>query len=101
MNSRILTLSAIAVLGVIPAWSQTSTISSVAIGTASTASGTANGVALVTARIGTALNVPGSVGDNLAGLQYVPGQIPLNGSPAAIAFFSLTGAAIPGGAGNP
>ena len=81
------------------AYAQTNTVSSIAIDTAITAGGTANGVAVVTPRIGTALNDPGSVQNNLAGLQYVAGQIPLNGSPASVAFFALTGAAIPAGGG--
>lgn len=83
------------------AWSQTNTISSLAIGTASTAGGTATGVVVVTPLIGTAGNQPGSVSNTLAGLQYVAGQIPLNGAPASIAFYALSGGAIPGGAANP
>jgi hypothetical protein len=98
---RTLTLSALVAFSSLSAWAQTNKIASVAIGTASTAGGTANGVASVTELIGTPLNQPGSVGNNLAGLQYVPGQIPLDGSPASIAFFTLSGATIPGGAGNP
>ena len=98
---RALTLSALVAFSGLHSWAQTSKIVSVAIGTASTAGGTANGVAVVTERIGTPLNQPGSVGNTLAGLQYVPGQIPLDGSPASIAFFTLSGATIPGGAGNP
>jgi PKD repeat protein len=101
MNSKTLVLAALVALGCLPAAAQTSTLSSVAIDTAVTAGGLANGVATVTPRIGTALNQPGSVGDVLAGLQYVPGAIPLDGAPSSIAFFTLSGAAIPGGAGNP
>jgi len=81
------------------AWAQTNTISSVAIGTQPTAGGTATGVATVTPRIGTALNQPGTVLNNLAGLQYVAGNIPLTGAPASIAFWALTGAAVPTGGG--
>ncbi|HZZ56935.1 MAG TPA: hypothetical protein VFE31_03835, partial [Opitutaceae bacterium] len=76
------------------------TISSVAIGTTSTASGVATGVATLTPLIGIPGNDPGMVGTDLAGIQYIAGQIPLNGSPAAIAFYTLTSAAIPGGAAN-
>jgi len=101
MKYSILALSALAALCGTRARAQTSTISTVAIGTTTTAGGTATGVATVTPRIGTALNQPGSVGNNLAGLQYVAGQVPLSGSPASIAFFALTGAAIPGGAATP
>jgi hypothetical protein len=72
---RTLTLSALVAFSSLSAWAQTNKIASVAIGTASTAGGTANGVASVTELIGTPLNQPGSVGNNLAGLQYVPGQI--------------------------
>jgi len=97
----LLAWSALAALGGAQALAQTSTLSSVAIGTMVTAGGTANGVATVTPRVGTALNQSGSVGNNLAGLQYVAGQVPLTGSPASIAFYALTGAAIPGGAANP
>jgi len=81
------------------ALAQSNAISSVSIGTAITAGGTANGVATIAPRIGTALNDPVSVQDNLAGLQYVAGQVPLDGSPASVAFFTLTGAAIPAGGG--
>ena len=98
---RTLIVSALVAFSALSTLAQTSKIASVAIGTASTAGGTANGVAVVTERIGTPLNQPGSVGNTLAGLQYVPGQIPLDGSPASIAFFTLSGATIPGGAGNP
>ena len=80
---------------------QTNELSTVSIGTQATAGGTANGVAVITQRIGTALNQPGSIGNNLAGIQYVAGQIPLTGAPASVAFYALTGAAIPGGAANP
>ena len=94
-----LAFSALMALVGSPAWAQTNTISTVAIGTAVTGGGTANGVVTVTPRIGTAGNVAGSVQNNLAGLQYVAGQIPLNGSPASVAFFALSGAAIPNGGG--
>jgi|GEM_PF-1170535 PKD repeat protein len=80
---------------------QTNELSTVSLGTQVTAGGTANGVAVITQRIGTALNQPGSIGNNLAGIQYVAGQIPLTGAPASVAFYTLTGAAIPGGAANP
>ncbi len=101
MKYATLTISALVALVGSQAFGQTNELSSVAIGSAVTAGGTANGVAVITQRIGTALNQPGSIGNNLAGLQYVAGQIPLTGAPASIVFFTLTGAAIPGGAGNP
>ncbi|MDB6170478.1 MAG: Endoglucanase [Verrucomicrobia bacterium] len=101
MKHVTLILSAVLALGGASVRAQTSQIASVAIGTASTAGGTATGVATVTERIGTAGNQPTSVGNTLAGLQYVPGQIPLTGAPASITFFTLTGAAVPGGAANP
>src|SRR5208283_3628107 len=74
-------------------------ISSLAIGTAVTAGGTANGVVTVTPLIGTAGNVASSVQNNLAGLQYVAGQVALDGSPASVAFFALSGAPIALGGG--
>jgi hypothetical protein len=70
---------------------------SVRLGTAVTAVG----VATVTARIGTGANQPWSVGANLAGLQYVAGQIPLDGAPPSVAFFTLTADSTPGGGANP
>lgn len=96
-----ITYSLILAFASLQGFAQTNELSSLAIGTAVTAGGTANGVAVLTPRIGTALNQAGSIGNNLAGLQYVAGQIPLDGSPASVAFFTLSGAAIPGGAGNP
>jgi len=101
MNYRILTFLALAAITSSQTLAQTNTLSSLAIGTASTGGGLANGVVTLNQRIGTAGNQPGSVQNNLAGLQYVAGQIPLDGSPASIAFFSLSGAAIPGGVANP
>ena len=97
MKFSTITLTAIAVFVGSQAIAQTNTISSVSIGTQVTAGGTALGVGTVTPRIGTAGNQAGSVQNNLAGLQYVAGQIPLDGSPASIAFFALTGTAIPAG----
>jgi hypothetical protein len=97
MKLNTLAALALAVFGSTQLLGQTSTISSLAIGTQATAGGTATGVASVVDRVGTPGNVQGSVGDNLAGLQYVPGQVALDGSPASVAFFSLTGAAIPSG----
>jgi PKD repeat protein len=101
MNIRILTISTLLSLAGTAAIAQTSELSSIDISTAVTAGGTANGVAVITQRIGTALNQPGSIGSNLAGIQYVAGQVPLDGAPPSIAFFSLSGAAIPGGVANP
>jgi len=98
-NHRTLIFSALMALAGSQAWAQTNTISSIAIGTEVTGGGTANGVVTVTPRIGTALNVSGSVLNNLAGLQYVAGQVPLDGSPASIAFFALSSSAIPLGGG--
>ena len=80
---------------------QTNELASVSLGTQVTAGGTANDVAVITPRIGTALNQPGSIGNNLAGIQYVAGNVPLTGAPTSISFYALTGAAIPGGAANP
>ena len=99
MNHSKLTFSVLAALVGIQSYAQTNTISSLAIDTAVTAGGTANGVAVITPRVGTALNDPTSVQNNLAGLQYVAGQVPLDGSPASVAFFTLTGAAVPLGGG--
>ena len=100
MNSyRALAFSALVALVGSQASAQTNTISSLAIGTAVTAGGTAQGVAVVTPVIGTAGNQPGSVQNNLAGLQYVAGQAALDGSPASIAFFTLSGAPIALGGG--
>jgi len=101
MKLTTLAVLSLAAIGSTQLLGQTSTISTVVIGTASTAGGTANGVATVTQRIGTVGNVQGSVGDNLAGIQYVAGLIPLDGAPASAAFYTLTGAAIPiGGAAS-
>jgi hypothetical protein len=91
---RILAFSALLSLLGSQAWAQTNTMSSASIGTAVTGGGTATGVAVVTPLIGTAGNQPGSVQNNLAGLQYVAGQIPLDGAPASVAFFALSGAPI-------
>ncbi|HEY5078350.1 MAG TPA: Ig domain-containing protein, partial [Opitutaceae bacterium] len=96
-----ITVSAVLAFASLQGFAQTNELSSISIGTAVTAGGTANGVAVLTQRIGTALNQPGSIGNNLAGLQYVAGQIPLDGAPSSIAFFTLTGTSIPGGAGTP
>ena len=74
---------------------QTNELASVSLGTQVTAGGTANDVAVITPRIGTALNQPGSIGNNLAGIQYVAGNVPLTGAPTSISFYALTGAAIP------
>lgn len=101
MNIRTLALTALAALACSQVSAQTNTLSSLAVGTASTGGGLANGVVTITPRIGTAGNQPGSILNNLAGLQYVAGQVPLNGSPASVAFFALYGGAIPGGVANP
>jgi PKD repeat protein len=101
MKIRTLALTALVALACSQVSAQTNTISTLAVGTASTGGGLANGVVTLTPRIGTAGNQPGSVLNNLAGLQYVAGQIPLNGSPASVAFFALYGGAIPGGVANP
>jgi hypothetical protein len=96
---RILASAALVSLLGSQAWAQTNTISSISIGTAVTGGGTATGVALVTPLIGTAGNVPGSVQNNLAGMAYVAGAVPLTGAPASIAFFALSGTSIPIGGG--
>jgi len=96
---RTFLFSALVALVASQASAQTNTLSSVAIGTAVTGGGTANGVVTVTPRIGTPGNVAGSVQNNLAGLQYVAGQVALSGAPASIAFFALSGTAIPLGGG--
>jgi hypothetical protein len=92
MKYNTLVLSALVALGGAQAWAQTARISSVAITT---------GVVTVTERIGTPGNI-GFVGDNLAGLTYVAGDIGMSGdapvgSPTSIALFTLTGRTIPGG----
>jgi hypothetical protein len=92
MKYNTLVLSALVALGGAQAWAQTARISSVAITT---------GVVTVTERIGTPGNI-GFVGDNLAGLTYVAGNIGMSGdapvgSPTSIALFTLTGRTIPGG----
>jgi hypothetical protein len=100
MKARILSaFTALAAFVGSQAWAQTNTISSIAVGTAVTAGGTANGVVIVTPLIGTAGNVAGSVQNNLAGLQYVAGQVALSGAPASVAFFALSGAPIAAGGG--
>ena len=85
-------------LGSTHVWAQTNNISSVGITT---------GVVTVTPRIGPNSQPVGPpnnssllVGNNLAGLAYAAGNIP-GAADTSISFFTLTGAAIPGGAGNP
>jgi len=95
MKTRTLVLSALVAFGSAHVWAQTNNISSVGITT---------GVVTVTARIGPNA-VPGNinnlaVGNTLAGLAYAAGNIP-GASDTSISFFTLTGTAIPGGAGNP
>ncbi len=100
MNTyRTLLFSAAVALVGSQASAQTNTLSSVAIGTAVTGGGTANGVVTITPRIGTPGNVSGSVPNNLAGIQYVAGAVALSGAPSSIAFYALSGAAIPLGGG--
>ncbi len=89
MKTRILVLSALAAFGFSQAAAQTDKISSVALN--------GLGVATVTERIGVVGNQAGTVGDNLAGLAYVAGDVPLDGSPNSVAFYALSvsGAAVP------
>lgn len=89
MKTRIIILSALAALGFSQAAAQTDKISSVALN--------GLGVVTVTERIGVVGNQAGTVGDNLAGLAYVAGDVPLDGSPNSVAFYALSvsGAAVP------
>lgn len=98
MKTRILALSALLALGSTQIWAQTNNISSVGITT---------GTVTVTARIGPNSQPAGPpnnssllVGNNLAGLAFAAGNIP-GAADTSISFFTLTGAALPGGAGNP
>ncbi|MDI1251028.1 MAG: putative Ig domain-containing protein, partial [Lacunisphaera sp.] len=98
MKTRILALAALVALGSTQVWAQTNNISSVGITT---------GVVTVTARIGPNSQPAGPpnnssllVGNNLAGLAYAAGNIP-GAADTSISFFTLTGATLPGGAGNP
>jgi hypothetical protein len=52
------------------------------------------GVVTVTDRVGTPTNRPGTVGNNLAGLAYVAGNVP-GAVDTSISFFTLTGATLP------
>jgi PKD repeat protein len=99
MKYATLVFSAIVALTGTQAFAQTNSLSTIAIGTAVTGGGTANGVVTLTPRIGIAGNVAGSVLNNLSGLQYVAGQAALSGAPASVAFFALSGSAIANGGG--
>ena len=100
MKTRTFILSALALFSAAQSWAQTQTISTVAIGSEVTAGGTAQGVATITPQIGTAGNIPALATLDpapLTGIQYIAGNIPLTGAPAASALYTLTGATIPAG----
>jgi hypothetical protein len=80
-----LALSALVALGAVHSWAQTSQLSTVAITT---------GVVTITERVGTPTNRPGTVGNNLAGLAYVAGNVPA-AVDTSISFFTLTGSTLP------
>jgi autotransporter-associated beta strand protein len=94
-----LMLSALVALSGTQVWAQSGRISSIAVGTAVTAGGTANGVITVVERIGTPANSPGSVGDSRSGLAYAAGNIP-NAADTSISLFTISGLTMPAGALN-
>jgi len=92
---RLSTLIAFSALGGAQVWAQTNDISSIAV---------VSGVTTVTARIGPDAAPINNVvvGNNLAGIAYVAGDLSLDGGPTSIALYTLTGATIPlaGGAAD-
>ncbi len=78
-------LAALAAFAVVPASAQTNKLSTVGIVT---------GTVTVTERVGTPGNRPGMVGNNVAGLAYVAGNVP-GAVDTSISFFTLTSSTLP------
>jgi hypothetical protein len=85
MKFRTLVLSTLVAFSGAQVWAQTNTLTSVGIVT---------GTVTLTDRVGTPTNQPGTVGNNLAGLAYVAGNVP-GAVDTSVSFFTLTGATLP------
>ena len=85
MKISTLALSALVAFSGSQTWAQTNKLATVNVVT---------GVVTVTDRVGTLTNRPGTVGNNLAGLAYVAGNVPA-AADTSISFFTLTGVTLP------